>query len=100
MAARKTRSASSRPDVAQARLRAKVFWTGRSQAVRLPKQMRFSTPEVTVRREGHRLILEPLDVKRDPKGWPMAFWELAGSAPEFSVGERPAAHGRGGIFDP
>lgn len=30
---------------------AKVFWIGRSQAVRLPKEFRFTTVEVYVRRD-------------------------------------------------
>lgn len=44
---------------------AKIFWTGRSQAVRLPKQYRFEGKEVTIRREGDRVILEPVD----DNGW-------------------------------
>ena len=39
---------------------AKIFWTGRSQAVRLPKEYRFEGAEVTIRREGDRVILEPI----------------------------------------
>lgn len=39
---------------------AKVFWTGRSQAVRLPKEFRFEGDEVSIRREGQRVILEPV----------------------------------------
>ncbi|OYY89904.1 MAG: hypothetical protein B7Y45_10095 [Sphingomonas sp. 28-66-16] len=38
---------------------AKIFWTGRSQAVRLPKEYRFEGKEVTIRREGDKVILEP-----------------------------------------
>jgi antitoxin VapB len=38
---------------------AKLFWTGRSQAVRLPKEFRFEGTEVRIRREGDRVILEP-----------------------------------------
>ena len=38
---------------------AKVFWSGRSQAVRLPSQFRFNTDEVTIRREGEKVILQP-----------------------------------------
>jgi antitoxin VapB len=38
---------------------ASVFWTGRSQAVRLPKEFRFDTDTVLVRREGNAVILEP-----------------------------------------
>ncbi len=39
---------------------AKVFWTGRSQAVRLPKEFRFEGHEVRIRRHGNAVILEPL----------------------------------------
>lgn len=39
---------------------AKVFWSGRSQAVRLPKEFRFDGEEVHIRREGSRVILTPV----------------------------------------
>ncbi|GJD56171.1 antitoxin [Methylobacterium dankookense] len=39
---------------------AKVFWSGRSQAVRLPKAYRFDTEAVRIRREGDAVILEPV----------------------------------------
>ena len=92
------RSARAVPETATRR-RARVFWTGRSQAVRLPKEMRVSTPEVTIRREGRRLILEPLEVERDARGWPKAFWDLAGSAPGFGVGERSLPHERPDVLE-
>ena len=41
---------------------AKLFQNGGSQAVRLPKEYRFEDQEeVLVRREGKRVILEPVD---------------------------------------
>jgi antitoxin VapB len=40
--------------------RAKLFWSGRSQAVRLPKEFRFEGEEVWIRREGHAVVLEPI----------------------------------------
>jgi len=40
---------------------AKVFMTGRSQAVRLPKSCRFDTAEVVARRVGHSVVLSPKD---------------------------------------
>jgi virulence-associated protein VagC len=47
---------------------AKLFRNGGSQAVRLPKACRFpALAEVTVRREGRRVILEPADE------WPEEF---------------------------
>ena len=39
---------------------AKIFWSGRSQAVRLPKHYRFRGKEVRIRRHGSAIILEPL----------------------------------------
>jgi virulence-associated protein VagC len=49
---------------------AKVFYTGRSQAVRIPRAFRFKDREVSIRREGEVVILEPLR-----KGsWPRGFW--------------------------
>jgi len=39
---------------------AKVFWSGRSQAVRLPKNFRFDATEVRIRRRGAAVILEPV----------------------------------------
>ena len=57
---------------------AKVFWSGGSQAVRLPKAMRFETSQVIIRRRGKTLVFEPL-VTRD--GW-SGFWDrLAPLAP-------------------
>jgi antitoxin VapB len=39
---------------------AKLFWNGRSQAVRLPKDFRFRGEKVRIRRHGSAVILEPL----------------------------------------
>jgi antitoxin VapB len=39
---------------------AKVFWSGRSQAVRLPKAFRIEGEEVRIRRHGASIILEPV----------------------------------------
>lgn len=57
-------------------LRAKIFANGRSQAVRLPKSMRFTCSEVLIRREGNAVIMEPIsDQPVDAKGWPIGFWK-------------------------
>jgi antitoxin VapB len=50
---------------------ARVFKTGRSQAVRLPKEFRFDTDTVLVHREGNAVILEP--VREWPAGWVESF---------------------------
>ena len=39
---------------------AKLFWSGRSQAVRLPKEFRMTGDEVRIRRHGAAVILEPI----------------------------------------
>ncbi|MFT4102558.1 MAG: type II toxin-antitoxin system VapB family antitoxin [Burkholderiaceae bacterium] len=39
---------------------ARIFWSGRSQAVRLPKDFRFAADEVRIRRHGEAVILEPV----------------------------------------
>lgn len=41
--------------------RAKLFQTGRSQAVRLPKEFRFTGNEVHIRKVGTGVILEPIE---------------------------------------
>ena len=56
--------------------RAKIFWTGRSQAVRLPQEFRFQTDTVLVRREGTAVILEPTD------DWPADYVESFAGVPK------------------
>jgi antitoxin VapB len=46
---------------------AKLFLNGRSQAVRLPRQFRFSGDQVRVRRVAGGVLLEP--VISDPSEW-------------------------------
>jgi antitoxin VapB len=43
---------------------AKVFTSGRSQAVRIPKPYRFNCSEVFIEREGDRIVLTPR-----PRSW-------------------------------
>lgn len=45
---------------------AKIFTTGRSQAVRLPKAYRFDTAEVFIEKVGNSVILRP---KRNKDEW-------------------------------
>lgn len=51
--------------------RAKLFWNGRSQAVRLPKEFRFAGDAVEIRREGSAVILEPVA----ETAWPRGYWD-------------------------
>jgi antitoxin VapB len=43
---------------------AKVFWSGRSQAVRLPKEFRVDAKEVRLKKRGQQIIMEPV-----PENW-------------------------------
>jgi antitoxin VapB len=45
--------------------RAKLFQTGRSQAVRLPKEFRFTGKEVRIRKVGTGVVLEPIEKNWD-----------------------------------
>jgi len=67
---------------------AKVFWSGRSQAVRLPRAFRVEGREVRIRRRGRAIVLEPV-----PESWE---WldALAGGVDEdfvSAVREQPEA---------
>ena len=44
---------------------AKVFWSGRSQAVRLPKAFRVEGDEVRIRHQGAAIVLEPIATNWD-----------------------------------
>ncbi|HVR97783.1 MAG TPA: type II toxin-antitoxin system VapB family antitoxin [Thermoanaerobaculia bacterium] len=59
---------------------AKVFWSGNSQAIRLPKDFRFppDTNEVEIYREGERIVLETAKVEE----WPESFWRAFDGMPE------------------
>ncbi|MBX3166379.1 MAG: AbrB/MazE/SpoVT family DNA-binding domain-containing protein [Candidatus Eremiobacteraeota bacterium] len=57
--------------------RARLFTNGKSQAVRLPKALRFQTDEVLMWREGDRIILEPAPKDSWPEGYREELDELA-----------------------
>lgn len=64
---------------------AKIFKTGRSQAIRLPKRFRFSGTEVAIRKVGNNIILSPVSKNSALE----AFLALPG-CPDFTV-ERDTA---------
>ena len=65
--------------------RAKLFKTGGSQAVRLPRAYRFQgQTEVLIRREGNRVVLEAAR-----RAFSRRFLALAGSAREFPYPPEP-----------
>lgn len=61
--------------------RAKIFKNGRSQAVRLPKAFRLKGTEVLIRKEGEKVILEPLEQTQ----WPEGFWDIFTPDPDFEI---------------
>ena len=58
---------------------AKLFWNGRSQAVRLPKEFRFEGDRVHVSRMGAGVLLEPV---------PLIEKESIGGDPIFPDGRK------------
>ncbi len=71
--------------------KARVFWTGRSQAVRLPKEFRFDTDTVLVRREGRAVVLEP--ASQWPDRWVESFAGVPDDfvrPPQGEVEKRPS----------
>ena len=60
---------------------AKVFWSGNSQAIRLPREMRFAenVGEVELIQEGDRLILSPIRNREFGED----FFAVLGSMPDF-----------------
>ena len=68
---------------------AKIFWNGRSQAVRLPKEFRFEGDRVRVTRMGAGVLLEPLPEKADEtiEEW-FARLDAIGGDPIFPEGRK------------
>lgn len=70
-------------------LTAEVFWSGGSQAVRLPEEFRVDTHRLRIVRDGDRIVLEPLSEALDAQGWPPSFWSIFGKIDDsFKLGER------------
>jgi len=61
---------------------AKIFMNGRSQAVRLPAEFRFSVREVFIERQGDAVIIRP-----KPLGWD-DFFARPSPVPEDFMAER------------
>jgi len=52
-------------------MKTKVFKSGNSLAVRLPKELELPCGEVSIRRDGRMIVIEELT----PSGWPEGFFE-------------------------
>lgn len=75
---------------------AKLFWSGRSQAVRLPKDFRFDGDQVRIRKHGNAVVLEPV---ADDWAWLDA---VAGELDDDfveAVGEQPGQEERPELDD-
>lgn len=73
---------------------AKIFWSGRSQAVRLPKDFRFDAGVVRIRKHGNAVILEPV---ADNWHW---LDQIAGALDEdfvVATNEQPEPQERAGL---
>ena len=70
---------------------AKIFKSGNSQAVRLPKAYQFDVSEVQILRRGDEIIL-----KRKPQNLAKAFELLTKMSPDFMADGRcqPSIHNR------
>ncbi len=68
---------------------ARLFWNGRSQAVRLPKEFRFEGDRVRVTRMGAGILLEPVPVavKESPEEL-FARMDAMGGDPIFPDGRK------------
>jgi antitoxin VapB len=64
------------PKTSPKRVVARIFKSGRSQAVRLPKEFRFDGETVLVHREGSAVILEPA------RDWPAEWVESFAGVPD------------------
>jgi antitoxin VapB len=68
---------------------AKLFWNGRSQAVRLPKEFRFEGDRVRVTRMGAGILLEPVpDAKKESLEELFARMDAMGGDPIFPEGRK------------
>jgi antitoxin VapB len=68
---------------------AKLFWNGRSQAVRLPKEFRFEGDQVRVSRMGAGVLLEPVPLLRKESAEDLfARMDAMGADPIFPEGRK------------
>lgn len=70
------------------RARAKVFNSGGSQAIRLPKKFRVDTKEVEIWKEGEELRLKPVEAPRF-SSWDEMFEAIDRLKPSFPERDQP-----------
>jgi len=68
---------------------ARLFWNGRSQAVRLPKEFRFEGDRVRVSRMGAGILLEPVPkIRKETAEQLFARMDAMGADPIFPEGRK------------
>lgn len=75
---------------------ARVFWSGRSQAVRLPKDYRFDDDVVRIRKHGAAVVLEPIATDWS---WLDAIDDVLGADVPRAVKAQPAPQERRELDD-
>ena len=67
----------------------KLFWNGRSQAVRLPKEFRFEGDRVRATRMGAGILLEPVpEIRKESAEQLFARMDAMGADPIFPEGRK------------
>jgi antitoxin VapB len=80
---------STKPGSKPQSVDAKLFWNGRSQAVRLPKEFRFEGDRVRVTRMGAGILIEPLpSVEKESMEELFARMDAMGADPIFPEGRK------------
>jgi antitoxin VapB len=71
---------------------AKLFMSGRSQAIRLPARLRLDASEVRIERVGNALWVQPEPaVNQSPADWLAGFYESTEKLPETFLQDRADA---------
>jgi len=73
--------------------KAKVFWSGNSQAVRLPKDFRIDGDEVLIEKSDDRLVVRPLR-----RQWSRRFLDSFGAATDLKRPRQPRSARRARVF--
>ena len=74
---------------------ARIFKSGHSQAVRLPKEFRFENDEVCIKKTGNAVVLLPVR-----HSWDSLFKSLDNFSEDFMIHrEQPETQIRRGLFD-
>jgi len=74
---------------------AKVFWSGNSQAVRIPREFMIDADEVEIRKRGNTIVLRPR-----ARSWTPLIESLEEFSEDFMGGRRkqPASDKRSKVF--